>query len=152
MRHFSLPFRRKKIQRTHVVQTVGKLDNDDADILRHGDKNFAEIFRFRLFFRLEHDFIEFGYARNKLKHLVAEFAAHVLFVRLGILDDVVQQRRRNRIGVESELDQNFRYRTRVNKVRFARRAPLVTVRILGKIVCVQQHITAFVRVIFVYLP
>ena len=100
VRHFSLPFRRKKIERTHIMQAVGKFDDNDADILRHGDEYLAEVFRFRLFFRLEHDFIEFGHARNKLEHLVAEFAAHVLFVRLGILDDVVQERGGDRRGVQ----------------------------------------------------
>ena len=37
-------FRRHRIQRPHIVQTVGQLDEDDANIARHGQQHLAKVF------------------------------------------------------------------------------------------------------------
>ena len=64
-RHALLPLFGEEVQRAHVVQAVGKLDDDDADVLRHGDEELAEVFRLLLFLRLEDDLIELGDARDE---------------------------------------------------------------------------------------
>ena len=65
------------------MQAVGHLDDDDADILRHGDENLAEIFRLLLLLRFEYDFIQLGDSADKLEHLVPEFPFDVLFATVG---------------------------------------------------------------------
>ena len=37
------------IQRAHVVEAVGELDEDDADVLGHGHQHFAEAFGIEVF-------------------------------------------------------------------------------------------------------
>ena len=32
-----------EVQRPHIVQTVGKLDQQDADIVGHGQEKFAQV-------------------------------------------------------------------------------------------------------------
>src|SRR6185437_1988934 len=39
------PFGAEVAERAHVVDAVGKLDHDDADIFHHGEQHFAEAFR-----------------------------------------------------------------------------------------------------------
>ena len=43
----------------HVVQTVGKLDEDDPDVLGHGDEQFAEVLALPIPPGLELDFFQF---------------------------------------------------------------------------------------------
>ena len=64
-RHALLPLLGEEVQRAHVVQAVGKLDDDDADVLRHGDEELSKVFRLLLFLRLEDDLIELGDARDE---------------------------------------------------------------------------------------
>ena len=35
------------LERTHIVQAVGNLDEDDADILRHGQEQLLEVLGLR---------------------------------------------------------------------------------------------------------
>jgi hypothetical protein len=48
-RHAAALFMRHRTQRAHVVQPVGELDQNDADVARHREQHLAEIFRLRLF-------------------------------------------------------------------------------------------------------
>ena len=64
--HAKLPLLGKKVKRTHIVQTIGKFDDDDADILCHRHENFLEVFRLLLFMGLEFDFIELCNPLDKL--------------------------------------------------------------------------------------
>ena len=60
------------LQGPHVVQTVGQLDQDHPDIVRHGKQHLAEIFRLALFLGLEMDLADLGDAIDEICHLGAE--------------------------------------------------------------------------------
>ena len=64
-RHLLLPLLGKIIERAHVVQTVGKFDDDDADVLCHRNEDLAEILRLLLFLRFEDDLIQLRHARDE---------------------------------------------------------------------------------------
>ena len=82
------------LDRPHVVQAVGELDEDDADVLRHRDDHLPVVLGLRLLAALEADPRQLGDALDEVRDLRAELRAELLHVRARVLDDVVQERRR----------------------------------------------------------
>ena len=116
------------LDRPHVVEPVGELDQDDADVLRHRDDHLPVVLGLRLLAALEG---RAGQLRDALDHrgdLVAELDAKVVEVGLGVLDDVVQERGGDRLVVEPQLGADLRRRPRVVDERLARPADLALVR------------------------
>ena len=129
------------------MQSVRQFDDDHADILCHGDEDLAEVFRLLFLFRCEFDLFKFGHALHELQNLVAEFRLDIPFGNGGIFYDVVQKRRGNGGGVQSQIDQDFGNVTRVSEIFLTRRALLVGVRFLCEFVRLfaQRKIGAAVR-------
>jgi hypothetical protein len=48
-RDFLLAIRVEMLERAHVVQPVRKFDQDDANVVDHGQHHLAEVLRLRLF-------------------------------------------------------------------------------------------------------
>ena len=102
------PLFRKRRKRAHVVQPVGELDEDDADVLGHRDEHLAQVVGLGLGERLELDLAELGDAVDQVGDLVAEALADLGERHLGVLDDVVEERglERGRVHVEFGEDQS----------------------------------------------
>ena len=149
LRHFDLPLFGQKIQRTHIVQAVGKLDDDDTDILRHRDEDLAEVFRLLLFARLEYDLVQLGDAGDEAEDLVAELAADVLLGDGRVLDDVVQKCRRDGGAVQPQLHEDLGDGAGVDEVGLPRGALLPAVRLLGVAVGANQRLALAARIVVV---
>ena len=78
-------------QGAHVVQAVGQLDHDDADILHHGQQHLAEALGLAVLGGEEIQLAELGDAVDAARHLLAELLADLLDGDAGILHHVVQQ-------------------------------------------------------------
>ena len=96
------------LDRAHVVQAVGELDQDHAHVLRHRDDHLAVVLSLRLLAALELNPRQLGDALDELRDLVAELGSHLLDVRVGVLDDVVQERRSDRLLVQPQLGTDLR--------------------------------------------
>ena len=81
-------------QRPHVVQAVGQLDQDDADVAGHRQQHLAEVLRLALLAGVPGDLTQLGHPLDQHLDLAAEQAADVLGGGAGVLDAVVQQARR----------------------------------------------------------
>ena len=79
-------------QGAHVVQAVGQLDDDDADVAAHGEEHLAQVQRLLGVHRVDLDGGELGDAVDELGHRLAEQAHEVLERGGGVLHRVVQQR------------------------------------------------------------
>ena len=100
LRLLDLLLLRHRVQRAHVVQPVGELDEDDPDVRGHRDHHLAVVLGLRLVARLERDAGELGDAVDEAGDLLAERLADLLQRRRRVLDRVVQQRGAQRLGVE----------------------------------------------------
>ena len=78
-------------ERPHVVQAVGELDHDDADVFDHGEEHLAEAFGLALFGAEDVELGELGEAIDAARDLVAELLADLLDGDAGVLDDVVEK-------------------------------------------------------------
>ena len=125
-------------QRTHVVQTVGQLDDDDANILGHRHEHLAQVLDLRVFLRLIRNPREFRYAFDQPRDLVAELRGDLFARDRRIFDDVVQQRGGDRLVVHLELGQNAGDREGMLDVRLARSPALALVGGVGNLIDAHQ--------------
>ena len=91
------------LDRPHVVEAVGKLDEDDPDVLGHRDDHLPVVLRLGLLAARELDPRQLRDALDQLSDVGAELGAHLVELGLGVLDDVVQEGRGDRLLVEVEL-------------------------------------------------
>ena len=105
-RDLLLPLRREKLQGAHVVQAVGQLDQDDADVVHHGQHHLAHVFGLRFFGRGEIDLADLGDAFDDVGDLLAEFGLDLVDGDGGVFDRVVQQAGGDGRGVEPHLGQH----------------------------------------------
>ena len=99
---------------------------------------FAQILDLSVFLRLVGNSREFGYAVDEPRDLVAELLRHLLAGDRRVLDDVVQQRGRDRLVIDLELGEDSRNRQRVLDVRLARSPALALVSGIGELVDAHQ--------------
>ena len=76
----------------HIVKSVGKFDDDNAQVLCHCDENLAEVLRLRLFPVYKLKFVEFGNALDELDDFVTEFVTELVVGHGSIFQNVVQKR------------------------------------------------------------
>ena len=110
--------RAQRAQSTHVVGAVGKLDEDDADVLHHRHDHFAKVFGLRLFLIAELELIKFRHPLYQLGDAFTKKLFHVLVGGGSIFNHIMQQRGHQRFVVELHLGQNTGYRDRVRDIRF----------------------------------
>ena len=91
------------LDRPHVVEAVGELDEDDPHVLGHRDDHLPVVLRLGLLAARELDPGQLGDALDELRDVGAELGAHLVELGVGVLDDVVEQRGGDRLLVEVEL-------------------------------------------------
>ena len=149
LRHLDLPLFGKEVQRPHIMQAVGKFDDDDADILRHRDEYLAEVFRLLFLAGFEDDLVQLRDAGNEFEDLLPEVRADVLLGDGRILYHVVQEGRGDGGAVKPQLHEYLRDGAGVNKIRLSRCALLPAVRLLGIVIGADEHLAVGSRVIVV---
>ena len=121
------------------MQAIGELDDDDADVFGHRQEHLAQVLDLRVFFRLIRNARQLGHAVDQARDLVAELCRHLLDGDRGVLDDVVQQRRRDRLVIHLEVGQDSGDGQRVLDVRLAGGAALALVGGDGELVDAHQR-------------
>ena len=121
------PLGRHRADGAHVVQPVGELDEDDAQVAHHRQQHLAERFRLRLLAALELDLVELGDAVDDLGDAVAEPRGELLFGDRRVFDDVVQDRRDDGVCVDAQPREDLGRGDGMRDVGFARLALLAAV-------------------------
>ena len=107
------------IERAHVVQTVGELDQDDADIARHGQQHFSKAFGLLLRFCGEVKAVKLGKPVDEIADLIAELLDQFLLGDTLVFHDIVQKRRTQSVDVKLPARADLGYGNRVRDVRGA---------------------------------
>jgi hypothetical protein len=118
------------LERPHVVQPVGQLDEDDPKVLRHRDHHLADVLRLLLLVSPQGDPAQLGDALHQPAHLRTELSFDLVGGQVRVLNGVVEQRRGDRLGVQLQVGQDGRHLERVVHIVFAREPmlPLVGAR------------------------
>ncbi len=92
-----------EMQRAHVVQPVGELDQQHADVLAHREQELAQVFGRALVLGHLLDLGELGHPIDQPRDVGPEELLDVLDRRQRVLDRVVQQRGDDGVLVELEV-------------------------------------------------
>jgi hypothetical protein len=90
------------------VEPIGKFDKDDSYIMCYGDKHFAQVFGLFLDVVVDRQNTDLCYPVNQHGYLGPELAFDILDASRRVLDDIVQQARRQRGAIEVEFAQDPR--------------------------------------------
>ena len=132
--NFLLALGREVLERAHVVQAVGEFDEDDANVVHHGQHHLAQVFGLLLFAGGEVDFADLGDALDDVRDLLAEFLADVDDRDRGVFDRIMQQAGGDGDGIHLHFGQHQRDFERMDEVGLAGGAGLSGVMLLGKFV------------------
>ena len=151
-------------ERPHIVQPVRQLDQNDADVLRHGEKHFPQIER--LIFQLlgglfllpaaliiilgEFKLGELCHAIDKKRHIRAKIRLDLFPGEQSILHHIVQKTSRNRLLVHFQIGQNDCDIERMNDIGFAGLAQLPLVRLVRGVISLFNQRDVVRRVIFAH--
>ena len=111
-------------ERPHVVQAVGQLDDDDADIVHHREQHLAIAFRLAILGGEEIDLAQFGDAIDAARDFIAKVLLDVGAGDGGVFDDVVQQSGLDADDVHPHAGEDPRHGERMAHVGLARRSLL----------------------------
>ena len=139
------------MQGAHVVQPVGELHQQHADIAADGQNQLAEVFGLLGAVRLQFESRQLGDAVNQAGDLLAEASLDLLQLVRRVLDDVMQQGGGDRRHIKPVAGQNICYGNRMRKIRIAVFAPLGAVRFLSQCVGSIDQAGISLRIIFVDL-
>ena len=112
---------RHEFQRAHVVQAIGELDQQHADVVGDRQQQLAQILGLLGLARDQFKPLQLGQALDQRTDLVAEDVIDLGARRLGVLDGVVQQRCDDGGVVELEPGEDRRDFERMRKIRDRRR-------------------------------
>ncbi len=122
---------RHVVERAHVVQPVGELDEEHAHVGGDRQQKFAQVFRLLGFLGDQVELFEFGQSIDQRADVGSEQAVDLGAGGCGILNGVMQKRGGDGGVVELEVGQDGGHLDRVGKVRVARGAPLLAMRLHG---------------------
>ncbi len=108
---------RHVVQRAHVVQAVGELDQQHAHVVGDGEQELAQVLGLLGLLGDEVELLELGQAFDQPADLGAEQLVDLGARRRGVLDRVVQQRRGDGRVVELEVGQDRRDLERMREIR-----------------------------------
>ena len=135
------------VQRLHVVEPVGELHEQHADVAGHRQDELLEVLRLRGFLRHEVELVELGHPVDQLRHIGAEAHLDVADVDLGILDHVMQQAGDDGHLVEAHIGEQVRDPDRMGVIRLAGIALLRAVMLDRKIIRLTEQFGAHARMI-----
>ena len=115
-RLFALFGRRPEFTGAHIVQAVGELNDDDADVLAHRDEHFADILGLLLLARGIRDSAHLCDAVDKAGNLGAKHLAQLVQIDLCILHDIVQKPRTHAFRVHAQLHKDTGDRDRMGDI------------------------------------
>ena len=124
----------KGTQSPHVVQAVGQLDQNDANVTGHGHGHFLEVFCLGFGLGDKLHLCQLADTIDHLGHTFAELCGQCLFGNAGILDHVVQHGGHQALVVHVHFGKDGGNRQRVGNVMVTTAAQLAIVSLFGVIV------------------
>ncbi len=127
-------------QRAHVVQAVGELDQDHADVAGHRHGHLLEVFGLRFGLGLEVHLGQLADPVDQFCNGFAELRDQCVLGNAGVFDDVMQHRGHQALMVHVHVGEDVGYRERMGDVGFTAAPALTVVGLLGVEICTTDQI------------
>ncbi len=147
LRDLDAPLLRQVMQSPHVVQAVGELDENHADVVDHREQHLAEVLRLPLLARRKLDRAEFGDPFHHVRDVRPEQLTDALNGGLRVLHDVVEEPGGNRHHIQLHVGQQVGDLDRVYQVGLAGVTDLSLVLEGGEHVCPPEHLDVSLGVV-----
>ena len=85
------------------MHPIRKLYEDHADVLRHGEKHFAEVFHLSVLYGAVLHSGELCNALYDIRNILAEFLFQRVVLYGGVFEHIMQQRGNDRVVIQSHL-------------------------------------------------
>ena len=109
-----------KMQRPHIVQPVGQLDQKHADIIGNRQQEFAQIFGSAFILGLGLNFRQLGYAVNQPRHFGTKAVLDIFDGCERVFHRVMQQRGDDRVLIHFEVSHQASDLYRMAEIRVPR--------------------------------
>ena len=133
-RNALLLFRFEVLQRAHVVQAVGQLDQHDAHVRHHRQKHLAHVFGLARFRRLDVQAADFRNALDQMRYFRPKtfFNARngILRVFYGVVENCCGQRD----GIQPHIGEDMRNFEQMREIRLTGTAELVVMPLRSDLV------------------
>ena len=116
----------EELEGPHVVQAIGQLHQDHAEVRHHGQKHLAEGLGLLLFLRDEGVAGDLGDAVDQVGDLLTKELHELLLGRQGVLKNVVQQTDGDGGLIETHVGQDVGHIEGMHEIGLARAADLST--------------------------
>ncbi len=127
---------RQVLESAHVVEPIRELDDDDPDILGHGHEHLANVLGLLLLHRPgATELRQLGDAIHQARHVATEALLDLGDGEVRILGNIVQECRRQGLGVHLKRCQVVAHGDRVRDVRLAGAAQLAFMGARRHLVC-----------------
>jgi len=124
-------FRRQCAEGAHVVQAVGQLDQNHADVAGHRQRHFLEVFGLRFGLGLEGHLGQLADPVHQLGDGIAELLDQCVLRNAGVFNHVMQHGGHQALMVHVHVGKDVGYRKRVGNVGLAAAAGLPVMSLLG---------------------
>ncbi len=98
-----LLFRPEVLERAHVVQAVGQLDENDANVVDHRQQHFADVLCLAGLRRCHVQAADFGDALDETSDIRSESFLNTSDGIFRVFDGIVKKRGRQRGGIQSHI-------------------------------------------------
>ena len=130
------------------MQTVGQFDEDDPDVVGHGQQHFTDTLRLPGLGAVKGQLAQLGDAGDDMQDVTAEHFADFGFGGVGVLDDIVEQAGGDAYGIEFHVGQDAGHLKRMGEIGLAGQAHLAVVDPGRKDVGPVDDIHVHIRVVF----
>ena len=114
------------------MQAIGQFDQDDTDVLGHGEHHLAEVLGLGLGPGFKLDRADLADTVDEVGHGIAELAGDVFLGDAGILDDVMEQPGHDAGSVHAHVGQDKPYRQGVGDIGVTGAPVLALVSLFGE--------------------
>ena len=135
------------LESPHVVQAIGKLHHDDANIVGHREQHLAEVLGLLLFLGGEVNLADLGDAVDDVSDVGPEDRLDILERHERVFDNVVQQSDADRDGIHLHFGQDVGDFQRMGQVGLAGGADLSLVFFGGKDVSAANQVEVVPRMV-----
>ena len=123
----SLLVRRQCVESAHVVEPVGQLDQDDPNVVGHGQEHLSDVLGLLFLVAMGAELRQLRDAIHELGHLCPEPLLDLGQGEVRVLGDIVQDGSRHRYRIDPDVGEDLRGGQRMGDVGLAGNAALAVV-------------------------